>query len=168
MLKKIKFSMLALVVVACFSFSFVMPNTLRDWMTYEKAQIKIWFPDTWEVTLEDGDLHVTSPDEDCEIYAYIVEAKDLESAMEDLGEEIKQYVTDVKIVGTPKEVKINGLDAISIDAKGKSEGKDYDLGLIFVITPNGKIMVLFGEGTPASMKKNQADIAKILQSVKKG
>lgn len=167
MLKNSKFSLLSLLALTLVSLAFNFPKDVKGWVSHPEAKVQIWFPDNWEQSIEDGTLKVVSPDEELEIYAYLIEADELNEAMSDLDKELSKYVKDLKPNGEPTTIKLDEMDAMFMDGKGKVDGKDYDLGLILLATPTGKIMVLFAEGLPASVKKYEQDITKILMSIKK-
>jgi hypothetical protein len=165
MFKNTSRSIIAIIGLTLFSFAFALPTGTKGWENIAGAGIKIMFPDNWKVSQTDGTVAAISPDAEVEVYAFTVEHENLEAALAELGKEIEKYATDVQVKGEPKLIKVNGFDAVDVDAKGKVDGKDYDLGLLLLLTPTGKVMILFGEGAPASLKKYEADLGKIITSI---
>ncbi|GMV44413.1 MAG: hypothetical protein AMXMBFR64_61290 [Myxococcales bacterium] len=129
------------------------------------AGFKLWVPDGWTHEAEGEALQATDPDEEV-TFGFIVldNASDIEAALKGLDEELGKVIKDLK-AEEPSETKINGLDAVVVDAKGKIEGTAVDVG-VALIAKGGKVMLVFGAVESSKAKKHDAAIEKIIKSIK--
>ncbi len=88
----------------------------------------------------------------------------MEKAVDEAFELIKQNVTDLDL-GEGQESKLNGLDTLSFDGKGKVGGTPADL-TVTLFHKEGKILVMYGAVNAAKASQFEADIVKILKSIK--
>lgn len=129
------------------------------------AGFSIFIPDNYSVEIEGDVLVAKDPTEELGIRLYAVENQEsMEKAVDEAFELIKQNVTDVEL-GEGKESKLNGLDALFIDGTGKVGGTPADLS-VALFHKNGKILVMYGAVNSAKASQFEADIVKILKSIK--
>lgn len=129
------------------------------------AGFSIFIPDNYSVEIEGDVLVATDPTQELGIRLYAVENEaSLENAVEEAFELIKQNVTDLDL-GEGQESKLNGLDTLFFDGTGKVGGTPADLS-VGLFHKNGKILVMYGVVNSAKASKFEADIVKILKSIK--
>lgn len=126
---------------------------------------KLWLPDGWKHEAADEGITATDPSEEVMMAFFVPEdADNLEEALKSLDRELSEYVKDLR-PGEPEETKINGLDAVIVDAKGTIEGTAVDLG-IAVIARGEKVLLVFGAVESSKSKRHEAVIEKIMRSIK--
>lgn len=129
------------------------------------AGFSIFIPDTYSVDINGDVLVAKDPTEELGIRLYAVENQEsMEKAVDEAFELIKQNVTDLDL-GEGQESKLNGLDTLSFDGKGKVSGTPADL-TVTLFHKNGKILVMYGAVNSAKASQFEADIVKILKSIK--
>lgn len=136
--------------------------------THKAAQIEFWVPDNWTLEGEEADqLTVSDPKGQVGLLFFVKDGKDIKAALAALDELIAKIATDVKMVGKPQKTTLNGLEAVVVDGTAKAEGKRVELSILVVKTPTGKYLAVFGVLEPAVKKKHEANLVKILGSLKK-
>lgn len=129
------------------------------------AGFSIFLPDNYSVEIDGDVLVAKDPTEELGIRLYAVENEaSMEKAIDEAFELIKQNVTDLDL-GEGQEGKLNGLDTLSFDGKGKVGGTPADL-TVTLFHKEGKILVMYGAVNSAKASKFEADIVKILKSIK--
>lgn len=132
----------------------------------ERGKVSVEIPDAWTVTIEGNQLTASPKDESIVLIFEVFDGKTVEKVLEGLERELAKTVKDLKPDGEPEELKVNGLKGVSMDAKGKVDGKPVELGLAVLETPNKKALLVFGMGESAQLKKHEAAVSRILQSIK--
>lgn len=131
------------------------------------AGFSITFPDDWKTKAEDETLEASDKDEECNLVFYVpADAKTLDQELEELDKELEKFVKEIKIEGEPTKVKHNGMDAVFVDAKGKVEGHEVDLGIGIFEKSDGKMLVVFGIVPTALASKHEKALEGVLKSVK--
>ena len=152
-------------VALAFTLSLSIPFAVAADKVHKEGQIEIWHPDGWTekhdhdaLTLEDKDGHVLLDLE-------MVKAKDLKEALKEFEKDVERLVTKVKIV-KQEEKKVNGLDALWIDATGESHGKPVHLYCDFVITPTHHVLMILTIVDKDKWDAFEKDLHKIYDSIK--
>ena len=155
--------MKSLALVLCFS---LLPAAAlaKSW-PHADAKVTIDIPDSWKVEPDGDALNATSPDETAALIFVIVPADTLQKAADEIDKELDKIVKDVTMEDG-KETTLNGMKAWAADGKGKADGKGVDIGVAFIQTKSGKILLVLGFGETGKYEKHEADISKILQSIK--
>jgi hypothetical protein len=150
-----------------FALSIFAGTAAADTKIHRASQIQFWIPDSWTVEGEDKDqLTVSDPKGQVGLLFMVRDAKDIKAALASLDEAIDQLAKDVKLVGKPQKTTINGLETVIVDGTGKAEGKPVELSVMVVKTPSGKYLAIFGVLEPVAKKKHEANLVKILGSLK--
>ncbi|MEO8703834.1 MAG: hypothetical protein ABI867_27535 [Kofleriaceae bacterium] len=156
-----------MIVALCLALFAATGTAAADTKVHRASQIQFWVPDTWTVEGEDKDqLTVSDPKGQVGLLFMVRDAKDIKAALASLDESIEQMATDVKIVGKPQKTTINGLETVIVDGTGNADGKKVELSVMVVKTPSGKYLAIFGVLEPAVKKKHEANLVKILASLK--
>jgi hypothetical protein len=152
---------------ACsFLLSLVAGSAVADEKVHAGAGVSVWVPDAWEMTA-DGDNMMVNTKDGLAVVFMVIAAKDLDAALEGADEALAASVKELTVVGEPQAQDINGLAAITVDGKGKIEGADVEVGLAIIDVPDPeKALIVVGIGTPDAIKANEADLGKIITSIK--
>lgn len=75
-------------------------------------------------------------------------------------------MTGFKEKGDGKEIKLNGMDAFMGEGTGKVEGKDVEVGLLFVKNGNN-VLFVFALGVKGKTDAHDNAVGQILNSIKK-
>jgi len=130
--------------------------------------LKVDIPKTWKVESEGDVMTAMTPAEDLAIIFWeFAGQSDMQAALAELDRELDRFVKKPKVIGEPLVTKINGLDAVLIDGKGKVEGRKIKWSLGLVGNGRGKILMLLGFAEPKAIKKHGKKIEKILKSIKR-
>lgn len=155
------------IMTAVFLVAMMFGIAAADTKTHKAAQIQFWVPDTWTVEGEDKDqLTVSDPKGQVGLLFLVRDGKDIKAALAALDDVIAKIATDVKMVGKPQKTTLNGLEAVVVDGTAKADGKPVELSILVVKTPNGKYLAVFGVLEPAVKKTHEANLVKILASLK--
>lgn len=133
---------------------------------HAEAKLSIWIPDGWHTDTDDGMLAVKDPKEEIGILFIVMDAADVEKATDEMGKVLEEIIKDAEPDGEPVETKVNGMDAVFIDGKGKADGKPVDFSVGLVVTPAGKVMMMLGIAESSKFKTHEANVEKILKGVK--
>jgi hypothetical protein len=149
--------------------------------TYPKdaPALSVTFPEGWKVELDQEDqkgISAVSTDEGITLYMWPLdeqEVKDdpkaaIEAAAKDAGQDIAEWVTDVKFQ-EPKIVEFNGISFLDIEGAGKAkeDGSDATVSVTFFTPDNKTVFAMLYYGSPDADKANEKDLASIAQSIKK-
>ena len=162
-MKKHLFSKLPLLLAILFlgTFAAKAQETLTS-----PSGLKVTIPAGWKHQVDkDDNLIVSSADQLAYFVFSDIPSSDLSAALDEAEKEIKKVVTGLK-EGEPQTDKLNGMDAMFVDGKGKVEGQPMDLGLLLVKNGN-HVLFVFGIVAEVAGKKHDAAINKMIGSIKK-
>jgi hypothetical protein len=141
--------------------------------------LSINFPEGWKVELDQEDqkgVSAISTDETIALYIWPLEEQEvkddvkaaIEAAAKDAGQDIAEWVTDVKF-NEPQIVELNGISFLDITGAGKDkeDGSDVNVALTFFSPDNKAVFAMLYYGSPDAEKANEKDLASIAQSIKK-
>jgi predicted Zn-dependent protease len=135
--------------------------------THKEAGITIWVPDTWKSTSKADVLTIMDVKEEVAVTFVVLPADSMKVALAKLDEELAKFVTDIDTKGAkPKEKKINGMDAVLLDAVGKVGGKPVDIGVIILKTPTGKALFVLGIIEHDKLAEHSAMLKEVFNSLK--
>jgi len=152
---------LLLAILCLGSFAVKAQETLTS-----PSGLKVTIPAGWKHQVgQDGELSVFSADELAHFVLADIPSNNLSAALDEAEKEIKKIVTDLK-EGEPQTNKLNGLDALFVDAKGKVEGESMDLGILLVKNGN-HVLFIFGIVAEVAGNKHNDAIDAMIKSIKK-
>ena len=154
------------VIAFLFTFLFSFSASAQQWLHHSASNLKFSAPENWSAVLEEETLTLSPPSEGLAITFTVLDAENLEVALEELEKELSNYVKDAKLKGEAEEIIINDLNAISAEGEGKIDGEKVDLGLLLV-EANDKILLVFGISAVSETNKYEKDIENILTSIQK-
>lgn len=137
-----------------------------DKRTHAAAKVSIDVPDGWKIDAEEDNMTITDAADECAIFFIVLETDDLHKALDAIDSELSKVAKNIKWEDKPSELKLNGMDAIALDGKGKIDGTDADMGVMLINTPADKILLVLGAVESAKSSKHEADVEKILKSIK--
>lgn len=136
---------------------------------HQGAHVTFWIPDSWSVEGSGGDegkqLTASDPKGEVALLFQLNDRKDMKAALAALDGVIAQVATDVKM-GAPQKIDLNGMEASVVDAKGTAGGKPVELSVLIVKAPGKKFLLVFGVVETARKKAHEAELTKILMSLK--
>lgn len=140
-------------------------SAFADTKVHPSGGVSIDVPESWSSSV-DGDVLVIQADDDTVgLMLAVLDAGDLDAALDAVDEEIGKHVTGLEL-GEPEKSEINGMAALLVDGKGKANGADVEVGVAIVEAPSGKVVLLFGMAASESLAKHEAAVAGIIGSIK--
>ena len=153
-------------ILALATLLFVAGPAAAGTKTHKASSVTFWIPDNWTVEDQDHDgLQVSDPKGQVSLMFLLKEAKDTKAALAAIDEMIEEHATDVK-AGKPQKTTLNGMETVVVDATGTIEGKPVELSVMIVKTLTGKYLTVFGVLEASVKKKHEANLVKILASLK--
>jgi 3D (Asp-Asp-Asp) domain-containing protein len=130
------------------------------------ANVEVWYPDKWNISKDQTTVTITDPADEAALMFLTIPGEKLDEALNALDAQIAKIATDVAVTGKPSEQTINGMKVVVVDAKGKVKGKKVDISAALVLRPNKKLMLMFGMVESSKLKKHEADLVKVVGSLK--
>jgi len=133
---------------------------------HSKAKVSVDVPSGWK--MDGGEDHMTVMDAKGEVafFLMVMEASDLEHAAKAIDKEVGKAVKNVKWEGEPSELKLNGMDAMALEGTGKVDSQAVDLGVLIVVTPAKKVLLVLGAVDHEKSDAHEADVKAFLNSIK--
>ena len=158
-MRKLFGSVLAAVVL-------VVTPVLAETITNDVAKVTISVPKGWK-TQKDGEaITLMDKEEDTAVAFAVVDAADLKLA----GKRLEKYLAKkVKKLTWEKEEKvtINGMKGIALEGDGRIEGKDVDLAVLVLDTPNpDKDLFVIGIAEDDVLEQHKDEIKFIFKNIK--
>ena len=163
-------SLSTLVIAAAFAFTTLAraEDVTIHYPNQDKAVFTITAPESWEFEAGDkDDPYCTLSKGDTVLYFKTVEGTEekLGEAIEETYEYVQETYPKAKLP-EPKEVKIDGHEALAASGSGKDkEGTETHFGFAWVFVGKGQIAELWFESSDEDTK-NGEEAAKILKSFK--
>lgn len=127
----------------------------------------IMIPDSWSPEEIDNGVEGTSKDGETYVAAEVVDAKNIDEAVEDgLKYFLKNGVKIDPATLEKKEGKMSGFDSVTLQGKGTDKDGPTHISLTLVIVSGEKIVLLTYWGTATGEESNDADLGKIASSIK--
>jgi hypothetical protein len=132
----------------------------------DKPVATIMIPDSWSPEEIDNGVEGTSKDGETYVAAEVVDAKNLNAAVDDgLKYFQKNGVKIDPATLEKKEQKIAGFDAVALEGKGTDKDGPTHVSLTLVIISGEKIVLLTYWGTATGEESNGPDLNKIASSI---
>jgi predicted Zn-dependent protease len=133
---------------------------------HTESGVKVDIPNDWNVSGDDHALEASTKDDLAHLYFIVMPAGSMEAALDSLDAELGKVVQDLSH-GEPELMKLNGMDAVTVEGKGKVEGHAVEIGVMVVKTPSGKVLLVFGLVAQQGTAKHQRALGGILKSIKR-
>lgn len=111
-----------------------------------EAKVTVSIPDNWDVEVSEGILEAGSPSEAVGLVFFVLDADNLDEAIDALDEELSSIVDNIEEDGEPEEIEHNGMEGIYAEAMGTIEGESVGLLLMVLETPSDKVIMILGIG----------------------
>jgi predicted Zn-dependent protease len=159
-MKRVRFLALCIMVL-CVSLSLIYSEEL----VHETAKISIWYPDNWTMDSEEDNLMIADPDEEVVFVYMLVEADEVEDALDAMDKELLSMVSDLQSTGEPQEDTLNGMNCIFMEAQGNVDKVGVDIGIFMFFTPAQKVLIVMGIVQSAAYEKHEETIGQIIQGI---
>jgi hypothetical protein len=136
-------------------------------IVFEEAGLKMDCPSKWKMERTMNEVHITSPDEEINIYINIVEANSEKEAGDILTYEITKTIQNAELIDEPDMRVINDLNFYVFEGKGKIHKRIAEFAGAFVASINKKMMIIVGGGTSTSLNKYQKELDMLIFSIQK-
>ncbi len=146
--------------------AFATSSVSAKWYSDKAAGVKVNIPKKWKVEGDDTTLSAESKDGAAALLLMVLDAENLDAALEKLDEELSKVVTNFKEDGEAEQINLNGMKGVAADGEGDIEGKRAMIGLMVLQSPTGKVVLVLGAVQKSKWKKHKKRITKILQSLK--
>lgn len=136
-------------------------------VTHKAAGLQFDIPDTWkpEVSEEvEGLLTVTAPENAIVLQCWVLEAEDLDAALEGLGEGLGESLDDVELSEDVEELEVNGLARRVLTGTATKEG--HPLLLAIALVAAEKPVIFLGMGSPEAVEHHQELLKQISASIR--
>jgi hypothetical protein len=137
----------------------------KSW-THEEARISMWFPDDWKMERERGVVTISDPREEVALVFFTLPARDLESALESLDDELEKFVTRLRVTSEPEKDTLNGMPVVTIGATGRIDGKRVEISIAVIRTPSRKALVVLGIAEKSKLRHHERTLTRIVGSLK--
>ncbi|MDQ3365851.1 MAG: hypothetical protein M3680_10530 [Myxococcota bacterium] len=131
------------------------------------GQVRLWVPDGWAVedTAPDA-LILTAPDRGVSLSVSVLDGQDLGSALLGVATSALVGFDDLQLVGTPVDMKINGMAALFQDGRGTYRGQQVELSVGVIDTPADKYLLVIGEAEPGLLPRHEATLRQFMDGIK--
>jgi hypothetical protein len=136
----------------------------------DEPLITIEIPDEWQTKEVGESLHAAAPDPPLDVLIVPPEGSKIAETM---GEAMRYIRNRDRIVVKPESMKktqpgkINGLDVHQVSWQGNNKNGEVEIQFTILSVVNRKSVLLAWWGSPAAVRRHEADLKKILQSVKR-
>ena len=154
-------TLLALFVV----FALIPPLSSADVYTHGEGGIQIDVPRSWHVDEGDEVLSLETPDGSVLILFWVPEGDTWEQALDGLGAELDQIMSDISVENDGEEGDLNGMSFFEIVGTGSVEGIAVEWSLTLLLAKNPVIALAFAESD--GWEANQDAVFKLIGGIKK-
>ena len=146
----------------------LLPAASAEVKTHATAKVQMDVPAGWKAEAHSDDLMtIQDPKDEVGIMLVVMDAKDFKKAVAAIDEEIGKVAKDIKWEHPePKQIKLNGMDAIANGGTAMIEGKHADIGVLVAKTPSGKLLLIFGGVESDKKAEHQNEIDGFMGSIK--
>jgi len=125
-------------------------------VTHKVAGLEFDIPEDWkpEVSEEvEGLLTVTAPDNVIVLQCWVLEAEDLDAALDGLAEGLEESLDEVELAEDVEELEVNGLPRVVLNGTAEKEG--HPLVLAVAVIGAEKPVIFLGMGSPEAVEAHQ-------------
>jgi predicted Zn-dependent protease len=158
------------IATLCFALATLalLPAAFAEVKTHAAAGVEMDVPAGWKAEAHSDDLMtIQDPKDEVGIMLIVLDAKDFKKAVAAVDTEIGKVAKNIKWEHPePKQIKLNGMDAIANGGTAVIEGKPADIGVLVAKTPSGKLLLVFGAVESAKKSAHQSEIDGFMSSIK--
>jgi hypothetical protein len=142
------------------------PGVRAEVRVHEAAHVSIDVPKDWKTEVDNDTMTITDPKEEVAFFLMILDAGDIQKALDAIDSEVSKSFKGVKWENEPKTHKLNGMDAIGLDGLATVDGKPVELGVLLVATPAKKVLMVLGAIEKDKTKQHEKTVEKFIASIK--
>lgn len=153
---------LSLVIILMCSFC------LADWVDHPVG-LAVWIPDEWGQEKAEDLLQVTSPDDAATVIYMIIDAENLDVAVDKLEKELSGIMKRVKVVREVEAVEVNGIPGVITSGTGYLPGKIKEIKarwLVGILQYRDKALMVVGFAAEALFDDHEEELEEMLTSIK--
>ncbi len=145
--------------------SLVAVPALAETLTHKVAKVSIEVPASWHST-KDGDvLTLSDKNDDVAASFVVVDAGSLKKAVKAAEKELAKKIKNLTF-GKTETVKINGMEGVAVDGDGRLDGKDIDLAIVVLDTPNDeKDLMIIALGEDAKLAAHKKEVKYLFEHI---
>jgi hypothetical protein len=151
----IKLSLILVILLSSLAIARVEVNDLG---------LSLWFPDDWSAEMEDDDMRLINPSRTAVFLFTVAEPDDLESTMNDIAEEMEEWVQDSVATGQGDH-DVNGLNGRYASGTGMMGGQKAGW-TIGTLDYKGKYIVMANMAVSSLWDDENSAINRIPESLK--
>ncbi len=146
-------------------FALIPPLASADVYNHGEGGIQIDVPGDWHVDEGDQVLSLETPDSSVLIMFWVPEGDTWEQAIDGLGAELDQIMSDISVENDGEEGELNGMSFFEIVGTGSVEGIDVEWSLTLLLSKKPVIALAFAESD--GWEANQDAVFKLIGGIKK-
>jgi len=135
--------------------------------THRSGGIKIWFPDSWNVQVDESTLIATAPDRDNQYYLDVLPVDRLEDSLGAYAEVLDAFMPGFTAVTEPRSGSLHGMPQYWFDGIGYVDGRKWFVGVSLVNT--GRAIVIYAirtaDGVAAKYEQVSQQIFNSIQRI---
>jgi hypothetical protein len=135
--------------------------------THSSGGIKIWFPDNWNVQVDESALFATAPDNDNQYYLDVLPVTKLEDALGAYAKVLAAFMPGFTAVTQPQSGNLHGMPQYWFDGIGHVNGVKWFVGVSLVDT--GRAIVIYAirtaDGVAAKYERVSQQIFNSIQRI---
>lgn len=146
----------------------VGPFGLADWVDHPIG-LAVWIPEEWRQEADESLLQVTSPDDAVTVFYLMIDAENLEAAVEKLEIELSRIIKRVDIVREIEEVRVNGIPGVLTGGTGFVPGRIRDVKvrwLVGLLQYRDRALMVVGFAAEAVFDEHEGALVEMLTSIK--
>jgi hypothetical protein len=139
---------------------------LADTYMDKLAKVQVTLPDNFSKTQNGQTLTVSAPDETVSMVIDSLAETDLEAAGKAIDRRAAEKVNELKFKGSPRKVKINGLEGVTLTGSGTVKAKAVRVNTMALITPANRVFFVITTVNDDATKAAAPVVQQILSSIK--
>lgn len=144
----------------------VAAPAFAETITHDVAQVSIGVPKGWKVKKNGQALTLADAKEDAAVAFAVVDSDDLKHAAKRMEKHLAAKVKGLKWTKEEK-VTINGMKGVALDGDGTIDGKNVDLAVVVLDTPNpDKDLFVIAVAEDEMLAKHREEIKFVFKNLK--
>lgn len=132
---------------------------------FERAQVQTEVPQNWSIDEEKDEVRLLSPAADMCVLLDLFTFTTIEAAYHYISSELEKDYKNLELSESDK-IKIFGMPYAYYSGKGTSEGLTMFIDIIFVKTPNQKVLMIYSIAEEDISNKYKNEFTKIIKGLK--
>ncbi len=158
---KVIFPIFIVIILLCQSITWAKDNTYK----FERAQVQTEVPTNWSVDEDKDEVRLLSPSADMCVLLDLFTFTTIEATYHYISSELEKDYKNLELSESDK-IKISGMPYAYYSGKGTSNGMTVFIDIIFVKTPNQKVLMIYCIAEEEIMDKYKNEFNKIIRGLK--